>query len=165
MDLDEATGRSPAGALRATVDSTGVFEIVPEVAERRESESAVLPLGVAPEQAAMGQRRYEVITDGWRFEVVVEDARLARLRESATRRAGASTAGTGPTPVRAVIPGRVVSVVVAVGDHVGVGDRLLSIEAMKMENEVRAIRAGTIEQVTVQAGDRVELGDQLVVIG
>jgi biotin carboxyl carrier protein len=53
---------------------------------------------------------------------------------------------------------------VARGDTVAAGDALLSIEAMKMENEVRATRPGTIATVAVEPGDRVELGDELVVV-
>ena len=45
------------------------------------------------------------------------------------------------------------------------GQRLLAIEAMKMENEVRAARAGTVESVAVAVGQTVELGAELVVIG
>ena len=54
---------------------------------------------------------------------------------------------------------------VAERERVESGQKLLSIEAMKMENEIRAPHAGTIERVAVQPGDRVELGDELVVIG
>ena len=50
------------------------------------------------------------------------------------------------------------------GDAVTAGDRLLAVEAMKMENEVRAPRDGTVERVAVGAGETVELGDVLVVI-
>jgi biotin carboxyl carrier protein len=51
---------------------------------------------------------------------------------------------------------------VSVGDEVALGDRLLSIEAMKMENEVRAPRSGTVEAIAVQAGQGVERGDELL---
>ena len=111
----------------------------------------------------LGRRRFEVVVGGWRFELVVEDAERARLRERA-RRVGARHQASAATSVRAQIPGRVVAVAAKPGDSVVIGQRLLSIEAMKMENEIRAPRAGTIERVAVEAGDRVELGDELVVI-
>ena len=56
------------------------------------------------------------------------------------------------------------SVAVAAGDAVEAGQRLLSVEAMKMENELRAPRAGTVERIAVAAGQTVELGDTLIVI-
>jgi biotin carboxyl carrier protein len=105
----------------------------------------------------------EVIVDGWRFEFTAEAEWRAGLRERARR--GAEAAGHGgPTEVRAIIPGRVVGVSVAAGDTVRLGQEMLVIEAMKMQNELRAPRAGIVEQLAVGAGSRVEVGDLLVVI-
>ena len=50
------------------------------------------------------------------------------------------------------------------GDTVAAGQRLLAVEAMKMENELRAPRDGVVERVEVGVGQTVELGDSLVVI-
>lgn len=105
----------------------------------------------------------EVVNDGWRFVFDVVDADRADLRARATRRRATGTTD-GPTQVRAIIPGRVVAVAVQPGDDVAAGDRLLAVEAMKMENEVRAPRAGRVERVSVAAGQTVELGDVLVVL-
>jgi biotin carboxyl carrier protein len=66
--------------------------------------------------------------------------------------------------VRAQIPGRITRVWVAAGDHVEAGQRLLAIEAMKMENEVRTPRAGIVESVAATVGSAVELGDELVIV-
>ena len=110
-----------------------------------------------------GRRVVEAVVDGWRFELEVEDDARATLRERATR-AEDATAATGPLEMRAAIPGRVVSVVVAAGDVVEVGQTVLVVEAMKMQNELRASRAGRIERVAVGPGDTIELGDVLVVI-
>jgi biotin carboxyl carrier protein len=105
----------------------------------------------------------EVVVDGWRFELEVEDDARASLRERASRAADA-TASTGPLEVRAAIPGRVAAVSVAAGDEVGAGTTLLVVEAMKMQNEVRAPRAGRVERVAVGEGQTIELGDLLAVI-
>lgn len=110
-----------------------------------------------------GARVREVLVDGFRFLVETEPERLAVLRERATRGRAAS-GQAGPLEVRAVIPGRVLSVQVAPGDTVGRGDHLLVIEAMKMQNELRAPRDGTIVRVGAAVGGTVELGDLLVVI-
>ena len=58
--------------------------------------------------------RRELLVDGWRLDVAVESERRAVLREKA-RRGGAVAAHGGPTEVRAIIPGRVVSVSVVPG--------------------------------------------------
>ncbi len=64
--------------------------------------------------------------------------------------------------MRATLPGLVVAVGVAVGDEVAEGATLLTIEAMKMQNEVRAPRAGTVIEVAVAAGQAVATGASLV---
>jgi acetyl-CoA/propionyl-CoA carboxylase biotin carboxyl carrier protein len=108
-------------------------------------------------------REVEVVSGGWRFELVVEDARQAALREKA-RRGTSDVASRGPVEVRAIIPGRVVSVDVGVGDEVEAGGHLLVLEAMKMQNELLAPTGGRIERVAVSAGLTVDRGDLLVVI-
>jgi biotin carboxyl carrier protein len=59
--------------------------------------------------------------------------------------------------IKAPIPGQIVRVLVAVGDQVEVGQSLMILEAMKMENHVRAPRAGRVEQLNVVAGQAVTL--------
>ena len=130
----------------------------PEPGER----PIVLP-GRTPVRRPAAGRALEVVVAGWRFELEVEDAALARLREQATSSREAAV-HHGPTEVRAIIPGRVVSVAVEAGDTVVAGQRLLAVEAMKMENELRSPRAGTVERVAAAVGQTVELGDPLVVI-
>ena len=122
-----------------------------------------LVLPAARPSATRGRTAVEVVIGGWRFELEVEDADLADLRERATASREAAV-HHGPTEVRAIIPGRVVSVAVEAGDTVVVGQRLLAVEAMKMENELRSPRAGTVERVATGVGQTVELGDALVVI-
>jgi len=58
--------------------------------------------------------------------------------------------------VRAPIAGKVVKVLVAVGDQVAPGSAVIVLEAMKMENELAAPRDGTVKRVLVRAGDTVE---------
>ena len=112
---------------------------------------------------AGGIRRREVLVDGFRFMVDVESERIAALRERASRGRAAS-AHAGPLQVKAIIPGKVVTVSVKVGDAVTAGQQLLVVEAMKMQNELRAPRDGTIERVGVAVGVNIEIGDLLVVI-
>lgn len=78
------------------------------------------------------------------------------------RRAGSLGAGEGPQEVLAPMPGRIVKVLVAETQQVGVGDGLLVIEAMKMQNEIRASRSGRVEKVYVREGADVETGFKLV---
>ena len=105
----------------------------------------------------------EVVVRGWRFELRVESERRAALRDRATRAGDAAGAG-GPLEIRAIIPGRIVAVTVAVGDEVAAGQQLLVLEAMKMQNELRAPRDGRVAKVTAVPGANVEVGDPLLVI-
>jgi biotin carboxyl carrier protein len=108
-------------------------------------------------------RTVEVVVDGWRFELEVEDAARADLRARATR-ARVHGIGNGPLEVRAMIPGRVAAVSVAAGDAVITGQTLVVVEAMKMQNELRAPRDGVVQSVSVGAGETIDLGDLLVVL-
>jgi biotin carboxyl carrier protein len=114
-------------------------------------------------RAAAGVQRVEVVLDGWRFEVDLEPEARAAIRDRATRGEGDVARG-GVLELRAIIPGRVLSVDVADGDTVEAGQRVLVVEAMKMQNELRSPRAGTIRGLMVGPGQTVELGDVLLVV-
>jgi pyruvate carboxylase subunit B len=60
------------------------------------------------------------------------------------------------------MPGRVVRLLVATGDHVAPGQGVVVLEAMKMENEVRSTAAGVVAEVHVSAGAAVEANAPLV---
>jgi biotin carboxyl carrier protein len=102
-----------------------------------------------------------VARDGeWLVEVMglttavqVVDPRRKALRVSA---------GAAGGTVNTQMPGRVVRLLVAVGDAVQKGQPLLVVEAMKMENELRAPVAGTVAEVFVAEGQAVESGARLV---
>ena len=77
------------------------------------------------------------------------------------RRRGDDDMGAGGI-VKALMPGRVVRVLVNKGDIVPRGAGLLILEAMKMENEIQAPIAGAVDAILVAAGDTVENGAELV---
>ncbi|HSD87770.1 MAG TPA: biotin/lipoyl-containing protein [Kofleriaceae bacterium] len=87
----------------------------------------------------------------------VEDALHRRLAAAAQPRGAAR----GET-LRAPIAGKVVKVLVAVGDEVAPGTPVIVLEAMKMENELVAERGGKVTTVNKQAGQAVDTGDLLV---
>lgn len=66
--------------------------------------------------------------------------------------------------VKALMPGRIVRILVQKGDTVKKGAGLLILEAMKMENEIQAPADGVIEEVFVEVGQAVEGGADLVVL-
>ena len=76
------------------------------------------------------------------------------------QRPAAAAAGA----IKCPLPGTVMAVKVAVGDTVAVGQTLLVLEAMKMENNIDSDRAGVVKQICVQQGATVMEGDNLIVI-
>jgi biotin carboxyl carrier protein len=129
--------------------------------ERQDPDATAVRLLPQPTNSAIAL--VEVVVDGWRFELEVEDTVQAALREKASRHAD-EVGARGPVEVRAIIPGRVVSVDVAEGDRVEANGHLLVLEAMKMQNELRAPAAGRIARIAVTAGRTVDRGDLLLVI-
>lgn len=126
-----------------------------------------------------GQRSYDVFfgpeTGDERIVYVNGKAVTVRLARqvgglrAAGRRSGSTAAHVvgaqqGALNVVAPMPGRVVKVLVKVGDLVSAHQGVAVVEAMKMENEVRAPRAGTIKEVRVTQSALVEAGAVLVVI-
>lgn len=124
--------------------------------------------------------KYRVTLNNRIYEVEVEagEAVLLDEYEAALPTAPAPVAATvhEPTPqksssasydgeaVKAPMPGTVLKIAVAVGQKVSEGDSLLTIEAMKMENEVTSDRSGTVTKIIAGKGQSVQTGDPLLLI-
>lgn len=68
----------------------------------------------------------------------------------------------GPIVVRSPMPGKLVKLLVAIGDEVVEGQGVAIVEAMKMENELRSPKAGRVQAVHAGEGDAVEGRQALV---
>jgi propionyl-CoA carboxylase alpha chain len=95
--------------------------------------------------------RVHVAGDGWHADLVLEPRFPDRKAEVA------------PGSLVAPMPGKVVKVLVGVGDAVEPGTTLLILEAMKMEQPVKAAVAGTVASIAVAVGEQVE-ADQLLAV-
>jgi len=102
--------------------------------------------------------------DGWmvtvggrRLAVEVIDPRRWSRREHARH-------GDGRQDVTAVMPGKVVRVLVSEGDAVVAGQGVVVVEAMKMQNEIKSARPGRVIAVAASVGAAVNPGDVLVTI-
>ncbi len=76
----------------------------------------------------------------------------------------AVAAGSG-NPVKAPLPGTINQINVKVGDTVAVGDVIVVLEAMKMQNNIEAEYAGTVTSVVVSQGESVMEGAVMLTIG
>ena len=106
----------------------------------------------------------EVRSDGDRHHVdlagrAIDVTLVDTLRHGNVRVAGEGAGG--PQEIRAMMPGKIVTVLVAVGASVEMGEGVLVVEGMKMENEVKAAAPGVVREILVKPGQAVESGELL----
>jgi biotin carboxyl carrier protein len=77
---------------------------------------------------------------------------------------GAHAHDAGQAQVTAPMPGKVVRVMVEVGQQVEAGQGVVVVEAMKMQNELKSPKAGTVTELRAEPGSTVNAGDVLAVI-
>ena len=123
---------------------------------------------------------FRVTVNGKVFEVTVEEADSAKkeintkaAEEAATAVVPAKTGaapvskkepvlGSGEQPVVAPLSGSILEIKVKIGDRVKFGQVLLTLEALKMENEIVAPQDGVVKNIFVQQGSMVNVGDVLL---
>jgi biotin carboxyl carrier protein len=96
-----------------------------------------------------------VIVGQERFNASVRDPRSFRSR----RRSGASEQGV--MKIKAPMPGKVVRILAPVGTQVEMGQSVVVIEAMKMQNELKAPKTGVVKKINVEEGAAVDAGQAL----
>jgi biotin carboxyl carrier protein len=104
---------------------------------------------------------------GGATEATVNDRRFAfTVRDRKHLRGNAVTAANagGRVTLIASMPGKVVRVFCAEGDEVAVGQSVLVIEAMKMQNEIQAPKAGRVVNIRVREGQTVNAGEILAIV-
>ncbi|MFZ0657113.1 MAG: biotin/lipoyl-containing protein [Candidatus Binataceae bacterium] len=126
----------------------------------------------------VGPDSFSILIDGRSFDLDVArdgDAIVVASRTGSKRltiadaarrasRAANKREVSGRIEIKAGMPGRVVAVLVVPGDEVQSGQGVVTVEAMKMENELKSPKAGKVTEVKVVAGQTVEKGELLVVI-
>jgi biotin carboxyl carrier protein len=93
-----------------------------------------------------------------RYSAEVRDPRSLRGRQ----RKGAGD--KGPQRLIALMPGKVVRLLVEENTEVEAGQGVLVVEAMKMQNEIRSPKKGVLAKSVVAEGDRVNAGDVLAIV-
>jgi biotin carboxyl carrier protein len=120
----------------------------------------------------------EVMVNGTKYTVEVEQSisvpktpKLVRslsvpstdVHPSVTKTRNPS-APKGAGTIQAPLPGSIVKILVSEGDVVSIGQRLLVLEAMKMENSIESDKAGKIKTIHKQEGESVMEGDIMISI-
>lgn len=116
-----------------------------------------------------GKRPYFIRIDGDLEEVLIQPIKeievssgVESLPEATTSTSRRKVLGLGD--VNSPMPGKVTSIKVSLGDKVKKGDVLLTVEAMKMENEIHSPIDGTVSEILVKEGDNVNPDECLIVI-
>lgn len=98
-----------------------------------------------------------VIIGSERFHAEVRDPRSLRSRIAAGQVAG-------PVKIIAPMPGKIVRLIAAEGEDVEIGQGLIVVEAMKMQNEIKSTKKGKVTRIAVKEASAVNAGDLLVII-
>lgn len=157
------------------VDDVLTYALFPQIGlkflQNRGDASAFEPAPGGPATAPTtdsGEEIYTVKVEGRDYTVTVTPGGDITGIQSL---GGASAGDAAPVPagsgeaVPAPLAGNIFKVLVKPGQQVTEGERILVLEAMKMETDVCAPRSGTVVSVTVKEGDSVAVGDELMQIG
>jgi acetyl/propionyl-CoA carboxylase alpha subunit len=125
-----------------------------DVVETEPGVYSVLIDGASYEVRVLGG---EVTVNGHLFEIALDDPRQ-------WRRPNGLAGAQGRVSINAPMPGKVVRLLVAVGDQVTAGQPVVVVEAMKMQNELKSLRPGRVTAIRVQENDSVNAGAVLLVI-
>ncbi len=123
---------------------------------------------------------YSILIGGKSFEARVEDKSDSQLRVTVAGREydaticnprkwkrdrAAGAEAEGRQQVTTPMPGKIVLVLVKSGEVVEVGQGIVVVEAMKMQNELRSPKSGTVERLLVIEGQTVNAGEVVAIVG
>jgi biotin carboxyl carrier protein len=136
------------------IDGEPVEPADADIVEAEPGVWSVLMNGLSYEARVSGQ---EISIAGHRFVFEVDDPRQWKRSAHAADAQGRAT-------ITAAMPGKIVRVLVAVGDAVTAGQGVIVVEAMKMQNELKAPRDGRVTTIEVREHDGVNAGARLLTI-
>ena len=149
----DATAKGTATAKGAALAKTAVVSGVSrtyEVTVAPDPTSGQCVVSVAGSELSLGRRTTLVL-------VALSGRRRLPGKDGAQ-------AGSGPQRIVAPMPGKIVRVLVKIGEAVRARQPLVVVEAMKMENDLRADRDGTVAEIHAREGTSVDAGVLLVVV-
>jgi biotin carboxyl carrier protein len=106
-------------------------------------------------------QNYDFTIDGYSYLPIVR----TNLEEKANEYIQNKAMESGTTIIKSPMPGLIVKILKQVGDKVEIGEPIILLEAMKMENEIRASASGTINSINTKENSSVEKGQVLLEIG
>ena len=161
--IDDGAGEHEAevravgdGIYEVTIDGRAV--LVDACLVERSVWSFIVEGGCFEVHASRQRDRYRLLIGGEHHELT---ARNHRIRGVFSTGAGVVA---GRQVVHAPMPGRVARILANLGDVVTTGQPLLTLEAMKMENQLRSPIDGTVVAIEIAEGQVVATGEKLVVV-
>jgi len=109
----------------------------------------------------LNNQNYSFTINGSTYNTTVR----TNLEEKANEYLQNKAKESGTEIIKSPMPGLIVKILKQVGDNVEVGDPIILLEAMKMENEVRASASGIIKSISTKENASVEKGQALLEIG
>ncbi len=166
IEGDRAVVHSDGEEIRVTI-------ISPEASTTLSAGAEVLVVPTRPESGAAGASPLHVAFWGQASGQTPEmtrrlladgiplDATLETERDRLRGRLSVAPSNSGPVRICSPLPGIIRQVFVFPGNAVSAGMAIMTLEAMKMENEIRAESDGTLEALHVEEGQVVNAGDEL----
>ena len=111
-------------------------------------------------EADITAKRLKIEIEGETFDIEIKDELDQMLEQMGFGKAGSKQV----KEIKAPMPGLVLEIAVTDGQEVREGDKLLILEAMKMENSIMIQTSAIVKKVSVSAGQAVEKGQVLVVL-
>lgn len=158
IEILPVAGNSPRKAFNLTMESPGcsIRDLRVDLLDFRDGRLTF----------QLGRKVYDLLVERtgdtyrlrWRndeFSVELTDMRSGRANPTA------SSGQDGVAVVRALMPGKVIRLLKTPGETVMVGEGIVVVEAMKMQNEIRSPREGIVRRIDVVNGGTVNSGDVL----
>ncbi len=101
---------------------------------------------------------FAVKVGGQSLDVKISDPKRLRGSQATSGQAA------GASEIKTAMPGKVVRILIGENQEVKIGDGVIVVEAMKMQNEMKSPKDGTIKEIRFAEGATVNAGDVLVVI-
>ena len=158
------------------IDDVLTYALFPQVGlkflKNRNNPSAFEPVPTGKETSTViapnGDAIYTVEVEGKSYTVTVNDGGditgIVTINDSNIDINSSSASAANATNIPAPLAGNIVKVLVQTGQSVQQGDKIIILEAMKMETDVTAPCAGIVQAISVREGDSVAVGDSLISI-
>lgn len=107
-----------------------------------------------------GKESTRFLVDGWYYDAIVR----TKLQEAAIELQKNISKEKHHTEVKAPMPGLILKIKKKIGDKVELGEPILILEAMKMENDIHSPASGVVKNINFQEGQSVEKNSIIIVI-